>query len=93
MIRPLLFALTVALTTSALADDIQVVKAPPEPKGMKSLFDGETLDGWDGDTRLWSVKDRVIHGETTAENKANIGIILFDEQQQKGVQCIQPLQT
>lgn len=71
MIRPLLFALTVALTTTALADDIQVVKAPPEPKGMKSLFDGETLDGWDGDPRLWSVKDRVIHGETTADVKAN----------------------
>jgi hypothetical protein len=26
--------------------------------------------GWDGDPTLWSVKDGVIHGETTAENPA-----------------------
>jgi len=34
------------------------------------LFNGKDLTGWDGDTRLWSVKDGVIHGETTAENPA-----------------------
>ncbi len=37
---------------------------------MKSLFNGTDLTGWDGDPRLWSVKDGVIHGETTAENVA-----------------------
>jgi hypothetical protein len=41
--------------------------APPEPADMLSLFDGKDLDGWDGDPRLWSVKDGVIHGETTLE--------------------------
>ena len=35
-----------------------------------SLFNGKDLTGWDGDTRLWSVKDGVIHGETTTENPA-----------------------
>lgn len=45
--------------------------APAEPEGMVSLFNGKDLTGWDGDPRLWSVKDGVIHGETTAENKAN----------------------
>lgn len=48
-----------------------MLKAPPEPEQMKSLFDGETLDGWDGDPELWSVRDGVIHGETTPEKKAN----------------------
>jgi hypothetical protein len=43
--------------------------APPEPQGMKPLFDGKTLDGWEGDPRLWSVKDGVIHGETTPDTK------------------------
>ncbi len=43
---------------------------PPEPEGMKALFDGKSLEGWDGDPRLWSVKDGVIHGETTKENAA-----------------------
>lgn len=32
------------------------------------LFNGENLDGWQGDPRLWSVRDGVIHGETTKEN-------------------------
>jgi hypothetical protein len=42
--------------------------APPEPEGMKLMFNGKNLDGWDGDPRLWSVKDGVIHGEDTKEN-------------------------
>jgi hypothetical protein len=33
-----------------------------------SLFDGETLKGWDGDPRFWSVRDGVITGQTTADN-------------------------
>lgn len=38
---------------------------------LESLFNGKDLTGWSGDPRLWSVKDGVIRGETTAENKAN----------------------
>ncbi|WP_417850947.1 3-keto-disaccharide hydrolase [Thalassoglobus sp.] len=37
----------------------------------KTLFNGKDLSGWDGDPKLWSVKDGVIHGETTDEVKAN----------------------
>ena len=46
-------------------------KAPPEGDDMKVIFNGKNLDGWSGDSRLWSVKDGVIHGETTPEVKAN----------------------
>lgn len=35
-----------------------------------SLFNGNDLTGWDGDPRLWSVRDGVIRGETTPENAA-----------------------
>jgi hypothetical protein len=35
-----------------------------------SIFNGKDLTGWDGDPRLWSVKDGVIHGQTTAANPA-----------------------
>lgn len=35
--------------------------------GWISLFDGETLNGWDGDTRFWSVKDGSIYVEPTCE--------------------------
>jgi hypothetical protein len=41
-----------------------------EPTGMEVLFNGKDLTGWDGDPRLWSVQDGVIHGETTPENVA-----------------------
>ena len=53
---------------------------PPEGEGLKSIFNGKDLTGWDGDPRLWSVKDGVIHGETTAENpaKGNTFIIWKD---------------
>ena len=42
----------------------------PDADGFMSLFNGKDLTGWDGDPRLWSVKDGVIRGETTAENPA-----------------------
>ena len=44
----------------------------PEEKeaGFVSIFDGKTLEGWDGDQRLWSVQDGVIRGQTTKENPA-----------------------
>ncbi|MFM8633861.1 MAG: DUF1080 domain-containing protein [Planctomycetia bacterium] len=46
---------------------------PPcaEPDGMERLFNGRDLSGWDGDPRLWSVRDGVIHGETTPDRVAN----------------------
>ena len=34
------------------------------------IFNGKDLSGWDGDLRLWSVKDGVIRGQTTKENRA-----------------------
>ena len=32
--------------------------------GFMPLFNGKNLDGWDGDPRLWSVKDGTIVGST-----------------------------
>jgi hypothetical protein len=34
----------------------------------KSLFDGKTLTGWDGDSKFWSVEDGAITGKTTKDN-------------------------
>src|SRR5437764_3928907 len=44
--------------------------APAEPSGMRMLFNGEDLSGWNGDPRLWGIKDGLLRGETTAENPA-----------------------
>ena len=38
--------------------------------GFRQLFDGKTLDGWDGDPKFWSVEDGCITGQTTKEKKA-----------------------
>ena len=58
-----LFCMTVvhaddAAKTATVAGEAQV------------LFNGKDLTGWSGDPRLWSVRDGVIHGETTSENVA-----------------------
>lgn len=62
--------LLLALTLSAAADDRKAEPLPPEPQGMERLFNGKDLSGWDGDPKLWSVRDGVLRGETTAENPA-----------------------
>jgi len=36
-------------------------------EGWLSLFDGNTLNGWDGDPRFWSVKDGAIFVEPSCE--------------------------
>lgn len=67
--RVLLISSSLCFLTAAVAED-SFTAAPPESDDMTVLFDGETLEGWDGDPRLWSVADGVIHGETTPENAA-----------------------
>jgi hypothetical protein len=38
-------------------------------KGFKPIFDGKTLDGWDGNPEFWRVEDGVMIGETTKEKR------------------------
>jgi hypothetical protein len=69
MIRCLL-AVSVLSLPSYLFAQSDAAQAPDEPAGMRSIFNGKDLTGWDGDPRLWSVRDGAIHGETTAEDPA-----------------------
>jgi len=70
-----LFLLTLFLSTPPVAAAEPVleapVAAPAEDAGMTRLFNGTNLDGWSGDPRLWSVRDGVIHGETTGATPAD----------------------
>ena len=45
--------------------------------GFKSIFDGKTLAGWDGNKEVWSVRDGALTGQTTAEKgiKANTFLV------------------
>jgi len=38
--------------------------------GFKPIFDGKTLEGWDGDDRFWRVENGAIVGQTSEDNKA-----------------------
>ena len=70
MIRCLtLAAVTLIACTSAVAEGPRT--APVESKDMQVIFNGKDLSGWDGDPRLWSVKDGAIHGVTTEKVRAN----------------------
>ncbi|RVU23395.1 DUF1080 domain-containing protein [Sandaracinomonas limnophila] len=51
-------------------------------KGFKKIFDGKTLDGWEGDPTYWRVENGSIVGEITPETvlKRNTFIIYRKEQ-------------
>lgn len=55
--------------------------APGLEEGFLSLFDGQSLDGWQGDRTIWSVQDGAITGQTTAETglKENNFLIWKDQ--------------
>ncbi|WP_164100709.1 3-keto-disaccharide hydrolase [Candidatus Laterigemmans baculatus] len=59
-------------------------EAPAESADMKKIFDGKSLEGWNGDPSMWSVRDGVIHGETTAENPATGNTFLIWEEGKTG---------
>lgn len=63
-----------SMAAMAQAGGIPPFSAGPNPnnvlldnseRGFKSLFNGKDLTGWDGNPKLWSVKDGAITGETT----------------------------
>ena len=44
--------------------DASVAAARGDEKGFESLFDGRSLDGWEGREGFWSVQDGAITGQT-----------------------------
>ena len=66
MVRCFTFLAVSTFAIHAFAADAPQT-APAESADMRCIFNGEDLTGWEGDPRLWSVKDGAIRGETTAE--------------------------
>ena len=46
-------------------------------EGFRSLLEGSDLDGWGGDESLWSAKDGVITGRTTADRPLKTNTFLI----------------
>ena len=70
VVRYLMLVAVSSFALNAIAANTPQVGSD-EPADMRSILNGKDLTGWDGDPRLWSVKDGAIRGETTAENRAN----------------------
>jgi hypothetical protein len=61
------YLLSTASAQDRTADDRSLVR----------MFNGKDLSGWDGNPRLWSVKDGAITGQTTLENPAKSNTFLI----------------
>lgn len=60
-------------TTQAQREQMKRRTGPPQPApkddpSFKAIFDGKSLNGWEGDAQFWRVADGAIVGETTAAN-------------------------
>jgi hypothetical protein len=42
---------------------------PLDESGFKPIFNGKTLDGWDGDPNFWRVEDGAIVGQTATDKQ------------------------
>jgi len=77
-------AFLASLFTGALLGQKYVPKQSDRPEplagdedGFHPIFDGKTLDGWEGDPRYWRVENGALTGEVTPETllKSNTFII------------------
>jgi hypothetical protein len=46
-------------------------------EGFTPIFDGKTLDGWDGNPQFWRVEDGAITGQTTKENPLKVNTFII----------------
>src|SRR5690606_19078600 len=54
--------------------------AHAQDDGFKAIFDGQSLKGWRGDDKFWSVQDGAITGITTPENPTKGNTFIFWDQ-------------
>jgi hypothetical protein len=62
-----LAAASMALPVSAQTHDLSKLIAPLPETGFEPIFDGKTMDGWDGDPKFWRIENGALVGETTKE--------------------------
>lgn len=83
LIGSLALAISLGFATPRLAADepTEKDKAAQQEKekeeGFQSLFDGKSLDGWDGNPKLWRVEEGAIVGQTTAKEPIKLNEFLI----------------
>jgi hypothetical protein len=55
-----------------------------ENDGFVSIFDGKSLDGWDGDSSIWRVENGLIVGELTPESNLKSNTFLIWKEGEPG---------
>jgi hypothetical protein len=63
-----LLAVLFAAPLSVFAQARPMPQATNDESGFVSIFDGKTLDGWQGDLNYWRVEDGCLVGEITPTN-------------------------
>jgi hypothetical protein len=58
------------LLFGADVDHMTLLEDRAGEKGFLRIFNGKDLTGWEGNPKLWSVKDGAITGQTTPDNPA-----------------------
>ena len=75
---------TISLFIFTLAFIISGCKAQHSKDDFKKIFNGTSLEGWKGDTKVWKVVDNAIVGENTAENPIPSNTFLIYDNDQPG---------
>src|SRR5690349_1175968 len=63
----LALALLLPMSWPAIAQQVYPTPATNDTAGFEFIFDGKTLNGWEGDPKYWRVENACIVGEVTPE--------------------------
>jgi hypothetical protein len=78
-------AVGLAQSATAVARPVRQGFREPDPiafenhEGFRSLFDGSTLTGWDGEAKYWRVEDGAIVGESTQAKPVGNSYIVYKD--------------
>ncbi|WP_373493753.1 DUF1080 domain-containing protein [Aquiflexum sp.] len=67
IISSIILITSLGCSTNSTSEKSTEIIEVDENDGFVSIFDGKSLDGWEGDSVYWSVKNGILTGEITPE--------------------------